>query len=304
LFLKLNGRENFFLSKSFSQKIVKKSNIILSPEFYWVKRVELNVNFSYEVKKMAPSIFEDMLPSGVYEYSVLKVSKKNFIVMAFDIQRIKSDLESLGIDLKFVNKIYLAQSEFSCKEDLKIDDNFGLTCVDSVVTIAPLSLLDASKSVEDYFKKKSLSSNYVFLNRFKDFKVDSKLTGLSITILILLNLLLALDIVSNIKKSRSLSSKKEKFIRKYNLPQTSFQLKSIESELKKIDKRQMDFRKSVDYIGRFKLGKKESFNNLVFDKNRVELSLKLASKKREKEFDEYIKKLPKSSLDIKVSYEK
>jgi len=73
---------NFFITKNFGKKIDAKSDIILSPEFYWVKKVSLNVKFTNEVKKMAPSIFEGILPNGEFEYRVFRVSDNSYVLVA------------------------------------------------------------------------------------------------------------------------------------------------------------------------------------------------------------------------------
>ncbi len=39
-------------------------NIILTPSYYWVKRAVLEVPFTFQALKYAPSIFEGILPEG------------------------------------------------------------------------------------------------------------------------------------------------------------------------------------------------------------------------------------------------
>lgn len=100
---------------------------MLSPKFYWAKRVELDVRFVYEVKKMAVSIFDGVLPSGDFEYMVFKLGKGDFLLVAYSMSWIKSELEKLGIDMVFVDKIYLLESLLAGKDvSLRVDDDFGI----------------------------------------------------------------------------------------------------------------------------------------------------------------------------------
>ncbi len=50
----------------------EKVDIILSPSLYWIKKISLPLNSLREVRTLLPSIFEDMLPDGIYSYSVYK----------------------------------------------------------------------------------------------------------------------------------------------------------------------------------------------------------------------------------------
>jgi len=250
---------------------------------------------------MAPSLFEGILPSGEFEYIVFKLAKNDFIVTAFDISKIKKELKQLNINLDLVNKIYLLESEFLGVDiSLKVDDDFGVVSTNSVIVYAPLKFLDTSNEVSDILKDKKFSKNHIYSKQFQKVKIEPKMLTLLIWIVFLLNSIVILDIIKTQKKRAQLSTQKENFIEENRLPQTSFQIKSMQDELQKIDKIQNDLRESIYHVGRFKLKKSEFFQRLNYFKNKLIYSTKINDKKREEEFKKYLKNSPKSTIVIGV----
>ncbi len=291
-------KETFFITRDFNKKIVSKSNIILSPEFYWAKRVALNVHFSYEVKKMAPSLFDGALPSGDFRYVVFKITKNDYIVIAYDIPSIKEKLKQLGIDIELVDKIYIAQSEFGSDDvSLRVNDTCGMTKLDGVLVYTCLSFIDSDTMVDDAIKNRKLTKNYIYSKQTTS--IEPKQLTLVVWIVFLLNSVFVLDIAKLYKSDKQLLSQRENFIKDNTLPRTSFQLKSIQDELQIIDKTQTDLRESIYYMSKFKLNKTESFENITFSKN--SLKYKLNTKNRDKEFQKYLSKKAKSTITIGIN---
>ena len=294
-------KDIFFITKNFDKQITATSNLILSPEFYWVKRVSLNVSFAYEVKKMAPSLFDGMLPVGNFEYFVFKLAKNDYIVTAFDMTSIKKNLQSLKIDMNFVEKIYLAQSEFVGNDiSLRVNDTCGMTSLDGIMLFTCLNFIDSNVFLDDVIKHKKLTNNYIYSKQFQKVKIEPKQLTLLIWIVLLLNSIFVLDIIKLNKSQNKLSNKKEDFIEKNSLPQTSFQLKSIQEELEVVARTQNDLREDIYYINKFKLDKTESFQKIDFSKNKLSYSVKLKTKARESEFKKYISKKENSTIAIGV----
>ncbi len=290
-----SGAKNqlLFVTKNFSERLEDKSNIVLSPEFYWVKKVSLNVRFSYEVKKMAPSIFDGILPHGEFEYKVFKLESNEFIIIAYDLQSIIKELQTLGIDMSLVDKIYAVQSEFLHDNiTIKVNDKFGLLSYEGILVYSPLRFLDASeiKSIEDVFMDKKLSSNYLFSQKFDKIKVNKKELNLVFWIFILLNAIVLLNIAKLQIDKKYLEEQKQIFIKENNTPTNSFQLKSMQNELSKIENPQKALKEGISYVDNFKLKKNEYFDSIKFYKNTLVLSAKLESKNREDEFKKYLSK--------------
>ena len=63
--------------------VEEKVNVILSPSLYWVKKLSLPLKKASEAHKLLPSIFEETLPLGNYNYSVYKKGD-DFFAFAYD----------------------------------------------------------------------------------------------------------------------------------------------------------------------------------------------------------------------------
>lgn len=288
-----------FISKQFDKPIASKSKLVLSPKFYWAKRVELDVRFVYEVKKMAVSIFDGVLPSGDFEYMVFKLGKGDFLLVAYSMSWIKSELEKLGIDMVFVDKIYLLESLLAGKDvSLRVDDDFGIVSEQRVLTYTPLRLLGDSVDIESVLSNKRLLKEPIYSKQFQNLKIGDREFRYLIWIVLFLNSIALLDIVKITIDRESLAKQKVDFIETNALPQTSFQIKSMQEELLSIDKIQSDLRADIYYMSGFKLNKTEYFKRLDFSKNRLSYSIKLDNKKREDEFKNYLSKKEKSTIKV------
>ncbi len=291
-FFSSKRKDIYFITKNFDKKIDSRCDIVLSPQFYWTKKVNLNTNFSFEVKKMAPSIFDGILPKGDFDYRVFKTNPKEFIILAYDIEHILQELKLLGIDISLVDKIYTIQSELLDKNiSLKSDETHGIVSVDGIVVHLPLRFLEETpkNSIEEILQDK-LSSSYIYSKNLKEMGIDKKESNLILSLLILLALVLFVHILK-IEKNRNLIAKqKEKMIKRYNLPKTSFEIKSMQAEFTKIDKEQNRLREALSYIGNFTLLNKEFFNSLEYEKSHLKLSVRLNSKNRQRVFKDFVSK--------------
>lgn len=241
---------------------------------------------------MAPSIFDGILPKGDFDYRVFKTNPKEFIILAYDIEHILQELKLLGIDISLVDKIYTIQSELLDKNiSLKSDETHGIVSVDGIVVHLPLRFLEETpkNSIEEILQDR-LSSSYIYSKNLKEMGIDKKESNLILSLLILLALVLFVHILK-IEKNRNLIAKqKEKMIKRYNLPKTSFEIKSMQAEFTKIDKEQNRLREALSYIGNFTLLNKEFFNSLEYEKSHLKLSVRLNSKNRQRVFKDFVSK--------------
>lgn len=298
-FFNKNKKPIFFITKNFNTKIHEKSDVVLSPEFYWAKRVSLNVKFKHEVKKMAASIFADLLPEGNFEYKVLKLASKDYIIVAYDLEFIQKELVNLGIDMLYVDKIYTAQSELlHIEDDLKVDDNYGLVSKDNVIVYLPLQYVNAHNNVHSMMKNKNLSYDYIYSHKFQKNSINPKQLNLIVTILLFCMLIIIFDFIKLKQEKSFFDEQKELFITNNNFPRTKMQIKSMQDELSLIDSIQRDIRESLSYIDKFKLHKTEYFSMLKLEKNKMTYKVQLENKKRESLLKNYIAKKDKNTLLI------
>lgn len=111
-------------------------SIILSPELYWVKRLNLPVKYLREVKKLLPSIFEDILPEGNYSYHVYK-EQNSYIAFAYEDEKILKLLEAKGYNTSLLQEVYFFQSLQEPKQNMLLLQNNTLMFKDGIWITLP-----------------------------------------------------------------------------------------------------------------------------------------------------------------------
>ena len=120
----------------------KSVDIILTPQFYTFLREELDLNFSYQAKQIAASIFDGYLDSSAnHKYYVYKCD--NFwCFLAYNIEEIDQFLESVGIEKRRVSKIYFAQQiNDMLEEPILLSEKTVLKSIDGIVTVIPRRIM-------------------------------------------------------------------------------------------------------------------------------------------------------------------
>lgn len=117
-------------------------DIILTPQFYTFLREDLDLNFSYQAKQIAASIFDDYVDSSVdYQYHVYKCDNQ-WCFFAYNIEEIDRFLESVGIEKHRVSKIYFAQQiSDELNDPILLSDKTVLKTIDGVVTVIPKRIM-------------------------------------------------------------------------------------------------------------------------------------------------------------------
>lgn len=118
-------------------------NAMLTPQFYTLKKEELSVKYSYQAKKLAPSILESLLKEGVnYDYFVFK-EEDSWVFVAYDPIGVSEFLSSKGIGPQQVSKLFFAQQvaeKFA--EPVALDENEALVLVNGTAAVLPKVLLE------------------------------------------------------------------------------------------------------------------------------------------------------------------
>jgi len=113
-------------------------NILLTPQFYTLKKEALPVKYAYQAKKIAASLFDGLLEEGgSYEYVVTK-EKETWSFIAYDLEKIAAFLESKNIYAGNVSKIFFAQEALeSFTAPLALNENETLVVLDDTVVLVP-----------------------------------------------------------------------------------------------------------------------------------------------------------------------
>jgi len=133
------GKELVLIHKDMADMNIDKSvNIMLSPQFYTLKREALPVKYAHQAKKIAPSIFEGLFEnSREYEYFVYQEDDE-WILIAYNTDEILEFLVSKGLKRENISKLYFAQQSVSMfNQPMSIGENNALVSVDNTMVVIP-----------------------------------------------------------------------------------------------------------------------------------------------------------------------
>ena len=117
-------------------------NVMLTPQFYTMKKEALPVKYLYQAKKIAPSLFEGLLDeNGTYEYFVFK-EKESWVFIAYDPEEIREFLLSRGITTEHLSKVFFAQQAAEAfRQPVVLSEKEALMTIDGTVTLVPKGVL-------------------------------------------------------------------------------------------------------------------------------------------------------------------
>ena len=122
-------------------------NIMLTPQFYTLKKEILPVTYAYQAKRLAGSLFEGLLDGeGSYEFFVYK-EDEHWTFIAYDIDKIIDFLQKKGFNQGDVSKIFFAQQsveEFTAPYVLSDQD--ALVVLDDTVVLVPVNALSTEEA--------------------------------------------------------------------------------------------------------------------------------------------------------------
>jgi len=117
-------------------------SVMLTPRFYTLKKEILPIKYAYQAKRIASSLFDGLLePSVRYDYMVYKEADA-WVFLAYDLEMIVQFLESHGVALEQVSKLFFAQQAVeSLYNPISLSATEALIALEGVVTIVPRSAL-------------------------------------------------------------------------------------------------------------------------------------------------------------------
>ena len=139
-----NNKELLLVHTSmYTVRLTHLVNVMVTPQFYTVKKEALPVKYAYQAKKIAPSLFDGLLDEGgTYEYLVFKEQideEETWVFIAYDMEKITAFLESKGIDTNKVSKLFFAEQslEYFRPAPLGLGEHDALTVIDNTVVVVP-----------------------------------------------------------------------------------------------------------------------------------------------------------------------
>lgn len=240
----------------------EKLDIILSPSLYWVKKMKLPVKNVRKVKKLLPSIFEDMLPPSHYSYTAYK-KEDEFFVFAYEDKKILDLLQKKGISIAQIHSVHFAQTELNSLEDpVKISETQAMCIKDEIVMLIPLEWVKETQSLE--LDDIQLSKETIKLKQFGHIVDNSSLYKIGLFMGVAALILVAEIFVVSSKRDAVLASKDALFS-KYRLLPTMMQNRSVFEKYDKIYKRQMHLREYISYFLSIKLKNNQKILSIDYE---------------------------------------
>jgi hypothetical protein len=240
-------------TKDFNEKINEPVNVILSPHFYWIKKIEIPVKSLNEVKKLAKNIFK--LDEKKYKFFALKINNDYYAIA------IEKNL-NIKIDKKYIKNIYIAQSELKDFNCININDKYTIKKIDNLLFCFPKK--ECKNDINQILQNIKLSKNKI--NIFNSIEINKKqffLFKLSIFIIAVYFIIQGIEYK---KEINNLQTENLNLLKENNLPKTTFQLNSILSNLENEFKKQQKIKKSLEIISSTPLKKNEYFLKITYNK--------------------------------------
>ncbi|CAA6828022.1 MAG: Unknown protein [uncultured Sulfurovum sp.] len=126
-------------------------NVMVTPQFYTLKKEPLPVKYAYQAKKIAPSLFEGLLEEGEHEYSVFQENDM-WVFVAYNMEKILDFLASKGVESDNVGKLYFAQQALdSFTRPMSLNESEALVVMDEVLVVVPTMVLGEDEFPTSYF---------------------------------------------------------------------------------------------------------------------------------------------------------
>ncbi len=261
-----------------------KVDIILSPEFYWVRIFDIPIKNIVQAKAVLPTLFEDiLLKVGELSFQVIKLENNKYLCFAYINKKIFEAVKNSGINLSLVNGIYFAQNE--CKEfrQFSVEDKSFLYTNDEILVKVPSEVLSQKVELNEFIQNINLSSNKIDVKFYNNFLNSKQI----ITILVICSIISILNFAKYFVYSNEITKEEEKIQKirtSNNLPNSTLQTDSIINANKKIAQKEINKREVMVYL---LSNNKLQIKNIYLDNDILEVNLLNMDKKN---IEEYILK--------------
>ena len=141
------------------QSLSQTVNVMLTPQFYTLKKERLPLKYLYQAKNIAPSLFDGLVEDiQKYDYLVYK-EEDEWVFIAYDLEAISKFLLSKGIKPEQVAKIFFAQqASSSFTAPVLLGEREALVSLDNNVVIVPQIALKENNDIlsfDDSFTPKT-----------------------------------------------------------------------------------------------------------------------------------------------------
>lgn len=262
-------------------------DIMLTPQFYMVKKEKLPIRTRYRALKIAPSLFEGLLENSSEHKFFVYQEGDEWVFIAYDPEEITAFLQEKGLDKEKVGKVYFAeQIKGSLHTPIPLGESEAAMVLDDTVVVVPASAIGEEMGVGTPTlsrPKRSVSFEYadkMLLNREQAMVLAA--------VFVLFGLIWFAEGLRYKKNNRQLQAKSEELYAKYPSLQSRYTRDSILSKYKKIDTAERKKRKIVERVSKL-IFKGVAIDSFALDEKRYKVVFSVKDKRVEKQLEKLLK---------------
>lgn len=243
-----NKSKKVFLCSNTKLEIDHKIDIILSPEFYWVRIFDIPVKSLTQARHVLPTLFEDILEStSELSYQVIKLEDNKYLCFAYINKKIYEAIKSSGINLSNINSIYFAQNECKDFNQFVVEDKSFLYTNDNILVKVPNALISEKIDLKEHIDEINLSSNKIEIKLYNNILTTKQIYSI-LAVCFVLSLANFFKIYDYKKEILIIDNKIEKIKENSSLPSSILQADSIIKKYKNIASSEIKKREALEYI--------------------------------------------------------
>ena len=265
-------------------KRAQRYDLLLSPEFYVIKKENIPIKYAFQAQRLAPSVLEDLLPEDrQFGYAVFKDGDEWFFV-AYDPKEIEEFLkEELKIEPEQIGKIYFAQQIAGKISDtpLSLDELTALALVDGYVTVVPRRMMETNR-----YAKFSNSFRPEKSFRFSRLESEAPVTNekqawIAAGLITLLAIFFFIEGISYSKAAKKAYAQLNERFKDYPQLQSARVRKNILDKYHRIDKEQRNIRDRLEALSLL-TSKQSQIDTMTLSPGKVEARISTDPKERKK----------------------
>lgn len=291
----------FLTSNTKIKNLSTKIDIIVSPEFYWTRKIEIPVKTVAQAREVLPSFFEDIIDEvSNLTYQVIRLEENLFLCFAFSNKKIYEAIKGSNIPIPNISSLYFAQNECKKFDYFKIDGQNFMYTSDGILIKIPPSLASGAIDLKKVLKDIKLSSH----------RLQMKLYNAVLSTKVYYNFFVILAILTLVNFTKYLSysfevdkdiNSIEKLKTQNSLPQSTIAANAIVNKYNEAINKQKSKREAISYIFS---NKKLNLKGFTYAKEILHLEYSFSDKNKAEEFLKKRFKIlssQKDSSSLKVS---
>jgi hypothetical protein len=233
-----------------------------------MKRESLPVKFSFQARRVAPSVMEELGTDPSWVYEVFREGDQ-WVFVAYNPQEITQLLRQIGCPPEKVRKLYFAQQLVDeLSSPLILNDQMALIDLDDTVALAPLSLLpDSGAKRKTLSDLKRPSQGFLFKGAKSRHWIERKELTWIATALLLLGGAWTIEGLRYHQALTKVDRTIQEAIEAHPALASQITRSNIHEKYSLIDRQQKQRRETLKKIGRL-ISKNSKLSMLTFDKKR------------------------------------